>query len=75
VQFDRAGKTGKVEITIDATSINSGTPRSTSTCKALTCSTAAEHPTARFVADKFSFNGDKVSEVSRQLTLLGKTHP
>lgn len=39
VQFDRAGKTGKVEITVDTTSINSGTPRSTSTCKALTCST------------------------------------
>ncbi len=26
VQFDRAGKTGKVEISFDATSVNSGTP-------------------------------------------------
>ena len=26
VQFDRAGKTGKVDLTIDATSISTGTP-------------------------------------------------
>ncbi|HEX5738034.1 MAG TPA: YceI family protein, partial [Hydrogenophaga sp.] len=35
----------------------------------------AAHPKARFVSDKFSFTGDKVSEVSGQLTLLGKTQP
>jgi polyisoprenoid-binding protein YceI len=27
------------------------------------------------VADKFSFNGDKVSEVAGTMTLLGKTNP
>ena len=32
-------------------------------------------PDRRFVADKFSFNGDKVSEVAGTLTLMGKTHP
>jgi polyisoprenoid-binding protein YceI len=53
VQFDRAGKAGKVDITIDA----------------------EQFPTARFVADKFVFNGDKVSEVSGALTLAGKTNP
>jgi polyisoprenoid-binding protein YceI len=36
---------------------------------------AAKFPTAKFVADKFSFSGDKVSEVSGTLTLLGKTNP
>ena len=36
---------------------------------------AAQHPKITFVSDKFSFNGDKVSEVSGQLTLLGKTAP
>ena len=29
----------------------------------------------RFVADKFSFAGDKVSEVTGQLNMLGKTNP
>ena len=36
---------------------------------------AEKHPTIKFVSDKFSFNGDKVSEVTGQLTLLGKTAP
>ena len=36
---------------------------------------AAKHPTMTFSADKFSFNGDKVSEVNGQLTMLGKTMP
>ncbi len=35
----------------------------------------AEFPTAKFVGDKFSFNGDKVSEVAGTLTMRGKTHP
>ena len=35
----------------------------------------ANHPTATFVGDKFSFNGNNVAEVSGQLTLRGKTAP
>ena len=35
----------------------------------------AEYPTGRFVADKFGFDGDKVSEVGGTLTLLGKSRP
>ena len=36
---------------------------------------AAAHPTIKFVSDKFVFKGDNVSEVTGQLTLLGKTAP
>ncbi len=36
---------------------------------------ATEFPTAKFTSDKFSFAGDKVSEVSGTLTLLGKSNP
>ena len=36
---------------------------------------AAAFPTAKFASDKFSFNGDKVTEVAGTLTLLGKTNP
>ena len=36
---------------------------------------AAVHPTAKFVGDKFSFSGDKVTGVDGTLTLLGKTQP
>lgn len=75
VQFDRPGKTGKVEISFDATSINSGTPAFDKHLQSADLFNAAQHPKITFVSDKFSFNGDKVSEVSGQLTLLGKTGP
>ena len=75
VQFDRAGKTGKVEITVDTTSINSGTPPFDKHLQSADLFNAAKYPTIKFVSDKFTFNGDKVSEVSGQLTLLDKTNP
>ena len=36
---------------------------------------AEQFPTAKFVADRFVFEGDKVAEVGGTLTLLGKTLP
>lgn len=75
VQLDKAAKTGKVELTIDTASISSGTGAFDRHLQSKDFFNVAQHPTARFVADKFSFNGDKVSEVQGSLTLLGKTHP
>jgi polyisoprenoid-binding protein YceI len=75
VQFDRAGKSGKVEITIDMTSINSGVPPFDGHLKSADFFDVAKHPTAKFVGDKFVFNGDKVTEIAGTLTLLGKTNP
>ncbi len=75
VQFDRAGKSGKVDVTIDVTSINTGTGPFDGHLKSAEILDAAKYPTARFVGDKFVFNGDKVSEVQGQFTLKGKTLP
>ena len=75
VQFDRAGKTGKVDLTIDATSISTGTPPFDKHLQSADLFNAAAHPTIKFVSDKFVFKGDNVSEVTGQLTLLGKTAP
>jgi polyisoprenoid-binding protein YceI len=75
VQFDRAGKTGKVEISIDVTSINTGTAAFDKHLQSADLFDAAKYPTIKFVSDKFVFNGDKVAEVSGNLTLLGKTQP
>ncbi len=75
VQFDRAAKTGKVDITIDAASINTGVPALDKHIKSAEIINAEQFPTARFVADKFVFNGDKVTEVAGTLTLAGKTNP
>lgn len=75
VQFDRAGKNGKIDITVDTTSINTGTAAFNKHLQSADLFDSAKHPTAKFVADNLSFNGDKVSDVTGTLTLLGKTQP
>jgi polyisoprenoid-binding protein YceI len=75
VQFDRAGKTGKAEITIDITSVSTGVGPLDGHLKSKDFFDATNNPSARFVGDKFSFNGDKVSEVAGALTMMGKTVP
>lgn len=75
VQFDRAGKTGKVDITIDTGSVNTGVSQFNSHLTGKDFFNATEFPTAKFTSDKLNFSGDKVSEIAGTLTLLGKTHP
>lgn len=75
IDFDRAAKTGKVEITLDMTSINTGTPGFDKHLQSADIFNAAAHPTAKFVSTGMTFNGDKVAEVAGTLTLLGKTNP
>lgn len=75
VSFDRAAKSGKVEITVDTTSVNSGTPAFDKHLKSGDILKTEQFPTAQFVGDKFVFDGDKVKEVAGTLTLLGKTQP
>ncbi len=75
VQLDRAGKSGKAEITIDITSVSTGVGPLDGHLKSKDFFDAASNPSAKFVGDKFSFNGDKVSEVAGTLTMMGKTLP
>ena len=75
VVFDRQAKTGKAEITIDATSVSTGVGPLDGHLKSKDFFNAAETPQVKFVGDKFSFDGDKVSAVAGSLTMLGKTVP
>ena len=76
VQFDRAAKTGKVEITLDTSSISTGVAPFDTHLKSKDFFNAAEMPTAKFVGDKFSFDAaGKVTSVAGALTLAGKTQP
>ncbi len=73
VEFDRAAKTGKVEVQLDMTSVNSGTAAFNKHLQSAEIFNTAQFPTAKFVSDKFVFDGDKLKEVTGQLTLLDKT--
>ncbi len=75
VTLDKAAKTGKVELTIDMASISTGIGPFDGHLKGKDFFNAAEFPTAKFVGDKFTFDGDKVTSVAGMLTLLGKTNP
>jgi polyisoprenoid-binding protein YceI len=75
VQFDRAGKSGKVELTLETASVSTGVAPLDKHLASKDFFDSEAHPTAKFVGDKFVFNGDKVSEVAGSLTMLGKTHP
>lgn len=75
VTFDRAARSGKAEITIDITSVSTGVPPLDTHLKSKDFFNAGENTSAKFVADKFAFAGDKVSEVAGSLTMMGKTVP
>ena len=75
IQFDRAAKTGKLDITIDMASISSGVAPFDKHLQSADFFNVAAHPTARFVADGLSFDGDKLARINGTLTLLGKTGP
>jgi polyisoprenoid-binding protein YceI len=75
VVFDAAAKSGKVDILIDTTSINTGVAPFNQHLSSADFFNVAKFPTARFVGDNFSFVGDKVAAISGTLTLLGQTRP
>ena len=75
VVIDKVAKTGKVDLTIDMTGISTGVGPFDAHLKGADFFDVANHPTARFVGEQFVFDGDKVKEVSGQLTLRGKTAP
>jgi polyisoprenoid-binding protein YceI len=75
VQFDRAARTGKVEIKIDMASINTGVGPFNEHLRGKDFFNALQFPTATFVADRMTFSGDRVTEVPGTLTMLGKALP
>ncbi len=75
LEFDRIAKTGKIAIDIFTGSINSGTVFFDKFLTSFSMFDSATFPTARFESNQFKFDGDRVSEVAGNFTLLGKTHP
>lgn len=75
VQLDRAAKTGKVDVVFEVGSVSTGVKMLDQHLRGADFFDAARHPTARFVGDRFVFDGDEVSAVGGHLTLRGKTLP
>lgn len=75
VEFDRDSKAGKVEVVLEMESLSSGTAAFDKHLKSADIFNVAKFPQAKFVSDKFVFDGDKLKEVTGHLTILDKTQP
>jgi polyisoprenoid-binding protein YceI len=75
ISLDLEARTGKVEVTIETSSIDTGIAALDAYLKSEHFFNSAEAPTATFSGDRFSFERDKVTAVSGTLTMLGKTLP
>jgi polyisoprenoid-binding protein YceI len=75
ITIDKAAKTGKVDITIDVGSISTGLAAFDSHLKSPDFFDVAQFPSAKFVGAGVKFDGDKITEVTGELTMKGKTGP
>lgn len=73
VTIDAAAKTGQVDITLETGSINTGTEAFNNHLKGKDFFNAEAFPQATFKSSKVVFDGEKVTAVVGDLTLLGKT--
>lgn len=75
IELDRSAQRGRAEIALDPTSVNSGIAEfDRHLCDERFFDTA-HHREVRFIGTDFSFDGDAVTAVAGELTLLGQTHP
>jgi len=75
VVMDRAAKSGKADITIDLATLSAASSALEGTLKGERLFNIAQSPTARFVGDTFTYDGDKLASVAGTLTILGKSQP
>ncbi len=75
VVYDAAAKTGSVDITIDAKSVNTGDATFNEHIQGEEFRNTAKFPTSTFKSTKVIFKGDKPVKVEGNLTLKGVTKP
>jgi polyisoprenoid-binding protein YceI len=75
VTFDKAAKTGSVDIVIDTKSVDTGFSTFDEHIQGEDFLDTAKFPTATFKSTKVNFNGDTPSTVEGNLTIKGVTKP
>ena len=75
VTIDPAAKTGKVEVALDTNAVVSGVASFDGLLRGSKVFNTTTYPDAAFTATKLFFDGDKVTGVSGDLTMLGKSNP
>ncbi|MGA9395007.1 MAG: YceI family protein [Azonexus sp.] len=75
VTFDKAAKSGAVDIVIDAKSVDTGSATFNEHIQGEDFLDTAKYPTATFKSTKVIFEGDKPAAIEGKLTLKGVTKP
>ncbi len=75
VIYDKAAKTGSVDIVIDTKSVDTGYATFDEHIQGEDFLDTAKYPTATFKSTKVKFEGDKPASIEGQLTLKGVTKP
>lgn len=75
IVFDKAAKTGAVDITIDMKSVDTGVAEFDEHIQAVDLLDTAAYPTATFKSTKVNFNGDNPASIEGNLTIKGITKP
>jgi len=75
IVFDKAAKTGAVDIVIDTTSVNTGFPTFNEHIQGEDFLDTAHYPTATFKSSKVIFAGEQPVAVEGTLTLKGVSRP
>ncbi|MHB1215745.1 MAG: YceI family protein [Thiobacillus sp.] len=75
VVIDRAAKTGSVDVTIDATSVNTGYALFNEHIQAEDYFNTAKYPTITFRSDTMTFKDDQPIGLTGDLTIKGVTKP
>ena len=75
IVIDRAAKTGSVDVSIDATSVNTGYALFNQHIQAEDYFDTARYPSITFKSTKVRFEGDKPVAVEGNLTIKGVTKP
>ena len=75
VVYDKVAKTGAVDITIDAKSVNTGYPLFNEHIQGEDFLDTAKYPTITFKSTSVKFDGDKPATIEGNLTIKGITKP
>ena len=75
ITLDRAAKSGSMEVTIDAASVDSGIDKLDEHLRSEDFFNVAKYPTMTFKSKRITFSGDKPAKVDGEFTLLGVTKP
>ena len=75
IVFDKAAKTGAVDIVIDTKSVNTGYATFNEHIQGEDFLDTAKYPTATFKSTKVVFKGDKPVSINGDLTIKGVTKP